>query len=265
MSGSGAPEPRLRLESSASSAVARLVLMRGERGNAIDMAFAEQFEESAQRVLRQAESGAIAVVVVEAEGSMFCVGGDLDDFPADPNLVVQHLETMVSRMHRALGMLTGLPVPVVTRVQGVAAGAGLGLVAFGDVIIASSSARFQSAYTAVGLSPDLGVSWLLPKIIGPRRAADMVLTNRMVSADEAEQWGLVSRVVAPDCLDDEVDRLVQGLLAVPRSGVVESKRLLGRASERPLSSQLVDEAATIVRLSAEPDACRAREEFLSRR
>ena len=255
-------DARVTLDSS--SRVARLLLTRGERGNAIDMAFAEQFEEAAERLLDHAEAGTVDVAVIEAEGRMFCVGGDLDDFPSDAELVVAHLERMAGRMHRALDMIIRVPIPIVTRVQGVAAGAGLGLVACGDVVLASSAARFRSAYTAVGLSPDLGVSWLLPRAIGPRRAVDMVLTNRMVSADEAVEWGLVSRVVPPESLDSELSAVVDGLASMPRDGLVESKRLLGESSGRSLTVHLDDEAATIVRLSGGADARRAREQFLSR-
>ena len=195
---------------------------------------------------------------------MFCVGGDLADFPADPDAVVAHLGRMAGLMHHGLELMTQIPVPVVVRVQGVAAGAGVGLVASGDLVVASSAARFRSAYTAVGLSPDLGVSWLLPRVIGARRAADMVLTNRIVSADEAEAWGLVSRVVPPEQLDDAVAQIVDGLVAMPSGGLIESKRLLAAAPVRPLIEHLDDEAATIVRLSATPEARQTRERFLSR-
>lgn len=253
-----------RLTFDVASGVGRLTLTGGERGNAIDMAFAEQLEDAVGRLLEGARAGDVRVAVVAAEGRMFCVGGDLADFPSDPERVVAHLGVMAGLMHGALDLLMQVPVPVVTRVQGVAAGAGLGLVACGDVVVASTAARFRSAYTAVGLSPDLGVSWLLPRVVGPRRAADLVLTNRLLSAEEAEDWGLVSRVVPPEQLDGSVAAIVDGLVSLPSAGLVESKRLLAAAAGRSLVEHLDDEAATIVRLSADDEAVRARETFLSR-
>ena len=253
-----------RLALAADGRIARLTLTGGDRGNAIDLAFARSFEGATSDLLDRAQAGELDVVVVAAEGRMFCVGGDLADFPSDPDAVVDHLARMAGLMHHGLELLVQIPVPVVVRVQGVAAGAGLGLVAAGDIVIASSVARFRSAYTAVGLSPDLGVSWLLPRVVGARRAADMVLTNQMVSAEQAEAWGLVSRVVAPDRLDDTVDGIVDALAAMPTGGLVESKRLLASAADRPLVEHLDDEAATIAWLSATAGARQAREQFLSR-
>lgn len=257
-------EERVRVEHHPERGVDHLVLARGDKGNAIDLAFGTALEQAVLEVVRHVEEGSTRLLLLIAEGPFFCVGGDLEDFPTGRERVVPHLEHMASMVHHALQLVVELPVPVVTRVQGVAAGAGVGLAVCGDVVIASRTARFRSAYTSVGLSPDCGTSWLLPRVIGERRAMDMVLTNRVVSAEEAEHWGLVSRVAEPEDLDDEVDRVVEMLLGLSTDGLVESKRLLQAAPHIALVDHLADEASTIARLAAAPAAIATRQEFLAR-
>ena len=242
-----------------------LRLTRGERGNAIDMALATELEAGVQQVTGLAEAADVCCVVLRTDGRNFCVGGDLRDFPADPDEVTPHLERMAAQVHRALAALWALPVPVVVRLQGAAAGAGVGLALAGDLVVAGRSARLALAYTAVGLSPDNGVSWLLPRVVGARRALDLVLTGRTLSAEQGEDWGLVSRVAEDDALDDAVAAVVADLATRSPAALRASKRLLRQAAGADLVDQLADEATSIAALAAGPDAVQAREGFFAQR
>src|SRR5690606_2097310 len=131
-----------------------LVLARPERGNAFDLPFARSFARAAARVEARVREGGLTCLLITAQGRHFCVGGDLRDFPEDGERARAHLTEMIELVNQAMTVLLEIPVPVVTRVQGAAAGAGVGLAACGVIVVAARSARFRAAYTAVGGSPD---------------------------------------------------------------------------------------------------------------
>jgi 2-(1,2-epoxy-1,2-dihydrophenyl)acetyl-CoA isomerase len=239
-----------------------VVLARPEHGNAIDMSFATVLLDAARQVRSAVLDGQVACVLLRAEGRHFCVGGDLKSFPSDADEATPHLAAMAAVVHEALAILCETDVPTVARVHGVAAGAGIGLACFADVVVASTVARFVPAYAAVGLSPDCGTTWLLPRLVGPRRAADMVLTNRSVDAATAERWGLVSRLVDAERLDEEVDEVVTAVLNAGTDASVASKRLLRSAPGNGLRAHLADEAQTIAALGGTTRALSARAALL---
>ncbi|SOD74660.1 2-(1,2-epoxy-1,2-dihydrophenyl)acetyl-CoA isomerase [Jatrophihabitans sp. GAS493] len=246
------PEPR----------ACTLLLARPERGNAIDSDFAAALLQAARGVSELVAGGGIDCVLIAAEGKAFSVGGDLRDFPTDGDRAVPHIQAMAAVSHEAMALLLELPVPVIAQVQGVAAGAGIGLAVFADVVIASTHARFKAGYPAVGLSPDCATTWLLPRLVGERRAMDLLLTNRSVDATEAERWGLVSRVVAPEELEDAARQAVRAALQGGRDAAIETKRLLRSAPQDTLRAHMADEGTTIARLGGTPTAVAARTAFL---
>ncbi|NNN29346.1 enoyl-CoA hydratase [Streptomyces sp. S3(2020)] len=218
--------------------LARVELCRGA-GNAIDLATAKALLEAA----RECESARARAVLLTGRGRSFCVGGDLKEFAALPReRLAGHLTEVTHALHGALRTLAGLDAPLVAAVRGAVAGAGLGLVAAADVSLAASDAGFTAAYTAIGYTPDAGVSWSLPRLVGPRRAVDLLLTNRRVPAAEALDMGLVSRVVAPERLDEEALR-VAGALARGATGAYGvTRRLVGQALLAGLDEHLDAEA-----------------------
>lgn len=141
----------------------------------------------------------------------------------------------------------------------------MGLALCGDLILMASTARLRVAYTAVGLSPDCGTSWLLARRLGTARALDLALTNRLLTGAEVEQWGLVSRVVDPDALGAEVEAIASVLVEGSRRSLAETKRLLHEASSAPLEQHLAAEAGTIATLMAEPDGREGVDAFLAKR
>jgi 2-(1,2-epoxy-1,2-dihydrophenyl)acetyl-CoA isomerase len=253
---------RLRLH--VEGRLATLQLTGAERNNALDLAFVQQFDEATDALVRRCDAKDVDCVLITADGRHFSVGGDLSGFPADPNAATPYIRRMAEHAHRGMDRLHQLPVPVVARVQGAVAGAGLGFVLGADLAVGARSASFTPAYTVVGLSPDAGVSWHLSRTMGARRALDWLLANRRLPAEEALAWGLLTRVVDDDRLDEEVESLLAGVLALPGEVVRENKRLLREAGTRDLTTHLADEAATIAHLASQAYAIGRIATFLGR-
>jgi 2-(1,2-epoxy-1,2-dihydrophenyl)acetyl-CoA isomerase len=218
--------------------LARVEMCRGA-GNAIDLAMARALLAAA----RECETARARAVLLTGRGRSFCVGGDLKEFAAlSGERLAGHLTDVTDALHGALRILAGLDAPLVVAVQGAVAGAGLGLVTAADTSLAATDAGFTAAYTAIGYTPDAGVSWSLPRLVGPRLALDLLLTNRRVPAAEALEMGLVSRVVAAERLYEEAVE-VAGALARGATGAYgATRRLVGRALSAGLDEHLDAEA-----------------------
>ena len=148
------------------------------------------------------------------------------------------MRTLLPSLHTAIGMLVRGDAPVVAAVHGSAAGAGLGLVCASDLVIAGESTKFVMAYTAVGLTPDGSSSWFLPRIVGLKRALELTLTNRVLTAAEALDLGLVTRVVPDADVHGEAAQLAQQLAAGPTWALGTAKRLLHTSLEDTLETHL---------------------------
>ncbi|MBE8520628.1 enoyl-CoA hydratase/isomerase family protein [Amycolatopsis sp. H6(2020)] len=184
----GPPGDATSVSVAVENGVAHVRLTRG-RGNPIDLAAAEGLRQAARQC-----QGAQAVLLTAA-GPSFCVGGDLREFAAAADLRA-HLDRVTGALHEALRIFAALDVPVVAAVRGAVAGAGLGLLGVADLVVAGEDAGFVAAYTGIGYTPDAGVSWTLPRLVGPRPALDLLLTNRRLTVAEALAAGLVTSVAA---------------------------------------------------------------------
>lgn len=207
-------------------AVARITLDRQHVGNAIDL-------DLARALLRAAiacdEDDTIRCVVLAGTGHFFCTGGDIAAFASAGDAISDFLQELAAELHAAMFRLARMSKPLVTAINGPAAGAGVSLAALGDIALATASAHFTLAYTAIGLSPDGGSTWLLPRLIGLRRTQELALLNRRLGAEEAARYGLVTRAVPDGTLEAEVDR-VAGILAQ------SATHALGRTRNLLLSS-----------------------------
>ncbi len=219
-----------------------------ELAGAIDLDWARALRDHAVALQGEAD---VRVVLLAAEGKLFCPGGDLRWMAAQPDARAA-LAELAGTLHEGLVALAAVPAPVVARVQGPAAGAGFSLVMAADLALAGASASFTMAYTGVGLSPDGGSSWLLPRLVGRRRAADIILTNRRVGAEEAERIGLVSRTVPDEELAAATDELVAQLAAGPTGSYAAAKRLLDASWGATPEEAMAAEAASIAELAAGP-------------
>lgn len=247
-------------------AIARIELAHPAAGNALDGAMARGLLEAATRVSAGAADGSLRVAVLSAEGPVFSVGGNLRWFAEAEDRGEKIAET-ARLLHDALRSLAGAPLPVVSVVHGTVAGGGIGIALAGDIVLFGSGAKLRVAYTAAGLSPDCGTSWALTRRLGLARALDLALTNRVVTAAELEQWGLVSRVVAQEALVEEADRVVQLLAAGSAPALAATKQLLREADEQAATfdAQLDAEADFISALMAGPDGHEGVDAFIAKR
>lgn len=241
--------------------VAWLTLNRPDDANSIDAALAEALLNAANQI---AADDSVRTVVITGAGRMFSAGGDIKAFlvGGDPAAAIDAITTP---LHAALRCLASLDKPLLTLVNGPAAGAGMGLAMAGDLVIAARSVHFTSAYTAIGLTPDCGTSWLLPRLIGLRRATELVLTNRRLGAEEAERIGLVTSVVDDSALAAEGTRIAERLAHGAIAALAKSRRLLAEGLGRTMADQLAIEARTISGSAASPEGRKGVASFLERR
>jgi 2-(1,2-epoxy-1,2-dihydrophenyl)acetyl-CoA isomerase len=202
----------------------------------------------------RADSAVRCVVLTGAGDRAFCAGGDVAGFASDSERVDSLIEEMTAHVEEAISVFVRMRAPVVAAVNGTVAGAGLGLMAAADLAVASRKAKFTSAYTKIGLTPDGSTTWFLPRLIGHRRTKELVLLNRVLDADEAMAWGLVNRVVAPEELAATVDEIAQQLARGPTLAFASVTRLLLSSGDAILEQQMKDESASIVQMSRSRDS-----------
>ncbi|MFF7281120.1 enoyl-CoA hydratase-related protein [Streptomyces griseorubiginosus] len=231
------------------------------RGNALDLRTAEALRDAAVEVA--ADPG--GAVLLRSAGGSFCVGGDLRAFAGRGAETGAYVRAVAGAAHAAIQALYDLPVPLVTAVRGAAAGGGVGLALVGDVVLAARSARFRLAYTAIGLTPDCGASWFLPRLVGPRRAAELILTDRVLTGDDAEKWALVSRSVDDGGLDEAAHGTASALAAGAGDALRAAKALLRAGDGDGLRQQLAAEARSIATLADGPRAQELMAAFLAAR
>ena len=243
-------------------AVARITLDRPKVGNVIDIALAEALASAATDAAADPQ---IRCVVLTGTGRLFCAGGDVSAFAAAGEEAPRFLRRLADTLHAAIRILTEMPKPLVVLVNGPAAGAGLSLALIGDVVIAARSAHFTAAYTGIGLTPDGGMSWLLPRLVGLRRAQAMILMNQRVDATEAVAIGLVSRMVEDAELDAAGTATAAELVLAPTATIGAVRDLLLAAAAAPLRDHLDREAASISAAGAHPESREGVAAFLARR
>lgn len=242
--------------------IARIVLDRPTAGNAIDLDMASALLEAAQRC---AADVSIRCVVLSGAGRMFCAGGDITAFSAAGEAIPEFLRELATTLHAALMQLAGLRKPLITVVNGPAAGAGLSLALIGDLVIAARSAHFSAAYGSLGLTPDGGMSWWLPRVVGLRRAQEIILTGRRVSAEEAATLGLATLVVDDAELAERAQAYAQRLAEAPTAAIGAARRLLIDGANRSLSDQLDAEVESIVAAGASAECREGLAAFLQKR
>jgi 2-(1,2-epoxy-1,2-dihydrophenyl)acetyl-CoA isomerase len=247
--------------------VAVLTLNRPDAQNTVSLQFAMDLDEATQRIATSQRSGdadGARAVLLTANGNSFCAGGDLKEFGGKDDIAA-HIKEVLSYLHPAIERLDALDVPVVAAVRGSAAGAGLGLACAADIVLASPDAKFVSAYTRIGLSPDGSTSYSLPRLVGMRRALELVLTNRILDATEALEWGIVTRIVDDDQLDAEAGGVAKQLADGATTGLSGARRLVRDSLGRTLSHQLDMEAEAIFRSASDPNAKEGISAFLEKR
>jgi len=186
-----------------------------------------------------------SVLMTGSGEDAFCAGGDVNSFYKYGNKTSSHLKEVTTTLHGAISRLSRMNSPLIVAVNGVAAGAGFSFVGFADIAIASTNATFVSAYSKIGLTPDGSSTYFLPRIIGTRRYTELILTNRVLSANEALDWGLINKVVDFKDLKDEANNLAKKLASGPTLAFGKLKNLVNNSFLDSLEGQMEYEARMI--------------------
>ncbi|MFC1989563.1 enoyl-CoA hydratase/isomerase family protein [Chloroflexota bacterium] len=242
--------------------VAHITLNRPEAFNCLNKEMSADLMHAA---IRCSEDPKIRAVVIAGAGSTFSGGGDLKSFAAQGEHLPYHLKEVTTYLHAAISRLVRMDAPVVAAVQGSAAGAGMSLACACDIVFAAESARFIVAYNRVGLTPDGSSTYFLPRIVGLKRALELTLTNRVLSAQEALEWGIVTKVVPEAELLAQAHALAKQLAGGATKAIGASKRLLHNSWTETLETQMEHESQAIAGAAHTDDARAGITAFIEKR
>lgn len=209
-------------------------------------------------------NSAVRAVVLTGAGKNFCFGGDLRGMLNKGKSADAYLRELTTYLHEAISHFARMDAPLIAAVNGTAAGAGVGLVAMADLAICAESSKFNLAYTAVGLTPDAGTSFLLPRTVGTKRAMELLLLNRALTAPEALSWGLVNKVVPDAELMSESLKLADRIAEGATRAFGRTKRLVANALGA-LESHMVLESETIAAQAGSGEGLEGIGAFLEKR
>jgi len=243
----------------ADGAVARITLNRPDRLNSFTVQMHEELREALNSL------GDARVLVLTGAGRGFCAGQDLNDRAVAPGQAVDLGETVEQCWNPLIRKLTSLPQPVIARINGVAAGAGANIALACDIVVAAKSAKFIQSFSAIGLIPDSGGTWALPRVVGQPRALGLALTGEPLSAEKAEQWGMIWKAVEDDALDAEVDAIANKLAGLPPLGLAEIKSMIRSSWQYSLDEELERQAGAMRRLGFTEDYREGVAAFLEKR
>ncbi len=222
-----------------SDGIARLTLNRPDRLNSFNV---EMHGEVRDALSRLGEDRAARVLVLTGAGRGFCAGQDLGDRAVAPGGQGVDLGESIDKYYKPLVLaLRNLPMPVIAAVNGVAAGAGANIALSCDLVIATQSANFIQSFSKLGLVPDSGGTWLLPRLLGNARAMGLALLADKLSAEQAAQWGLIWRCVPDGEFKQTVDTLAQQLALAPTRGLARTKQAIYESWGRSFDQQLDQE------------------------
>ena len=240
--------------------IARITLNRPDRLNSFNSQMHEELRDALEN------RGEARVVVLTGAGRGFCAGQDLNDRavtaegqPVDLGMTV---ETSWNPLVRTL---TSLPQPVIARVNGVAAGAGANVALACDIVVAARSVRFIQSFSAIGLIPDSGGTWVLPRLVGQARALALALTGEPLSAEKAEEWGMIWKCVDDEALDSEVDAIAHKLASLPPLGLASIKTMMRETWAQTLDQELDRQRDAMRRLGFSQDYREGVAAFLEKR
>jgi 2-(1,2-epoxy-1,2-dihydrophenyl)acetyl-CoA isomerase len=240
--------------------IARITLNRPDRLNSFTAAMHEELKEALNEVADA------RVILLTGAGRGFCAGQDLNDravssgdHPVDLGMTVE------TAWNPLIRKLTSLPQPVVARVNGVAAGAGANIALACDMVVAARSAKFIQSFSAIGLIPDSGGTWALPRLVGQARAMGLALTGEPLPAEKAEEWGLIWKCVDDEALDAEVDAIAQKLASLPPLGLAAIKEMIRSSWSHTLDQELNRQRDAMRRLGFSEDYREGVAAFLEKR
>jgi 2-(1,2-epoxy-1,2-dihydrophenyl)acetyl-CoA isomerase len=216
--------------------IARLTLNRPDRLNSFNVAMHEEVRDAIERTR---SNGTSRVLIITGAGRGFCAGQDLSDRAVVPGGSGVDLGESIEKRYKPLVLsLRRLPMPVIAAVNGVAAGAGANIAFACDLVIAARSASFIQSFAKLGLIPDSGGTWSLPRLAGTARAIGLALLGEKLSAEQAQMWGLIWRCVEDAELAPVVEQLARQLAEAPTRGFARTKDAIYTSGERTFEAQL---------------------------
>ncbi|MFC6716953.1 enoyl-CoA hydratase/isomerase family protein [Natrialbaceae archaeon GCM10025810] len=237
--------------------VGRIVMDRPEAYNAMNGEMADGIADALSRLAEDDDVRAIALTGTEGT---YNTGADLTTFEGDES-DAERLESLADSLHAGIEAMIGAPKPVVAGVNGVVAGGGLGLALAADVVLVADDARFEYAYPRIGLSGDGGSTWLLPRLVGRRRAQSFAFLGEPIGPEDAVEIGLATEVVPADEFDDRLEAVATDLSSGPTRAYGEIKDLFRRSSTNCLDDHLDLEAERLAGLAETGDFARGIEAF----
>jgi 2-(1,2-epoxy-1,2-dihydrophenyl)acetyl-CoA isomerase len=250
-------EPIVRIDRD--ETVACITLARPDALNALDLSTARALRDACAEVTADAR---VRAIVLRGEGRSFGVGGDLAALRHDP---VTTAHALIEPMHQAVRALAAADAPVLVSLQGAVAGGSLSLALGCDFAVMADDARLNLAYVNVAASCDVGGSWILPRLVGLRKALEIALLSETIDAHEALRLGLVNRVVAADCLQEETMALARRLANGATCAMGRMKRLMRQSFDNDFASQLDAERREFAASAATRDFAEAMDAFFARR
>jgi 2-(1,2-epoxy-1,2-dihydrophenyl)acetyl-CoA isomerase len=245
------------------SGIAVLTLNRPDRLNSFTQAMHLEVRDALARV--QADKS-VRVLLLTGAGRGFCAGQDLNDRAVEPGAPGVDLGESVEKFYAPLVMaIKNLPMPVICAVNGVAAGAGANLALACDIVLAAKSASFIEAFCKLGLIPDTGGTWHLPRLIGPARATGLAMLGEKLSAEKAEEWGLIWRCLPDDELMNEAMALARHFASAPTKGLAFTKKAMQASYANTLPEQLQLEAGMMRELGYSHDYREGVAAFIAKR
>ncbi len=242
--------------------LATITLNRPKAANGLNMELGKELYE----IVRQIDlDGSVRAVLINANGKFFSAGGDLKYMEENFENLGPTVKHLADELHRCMAILARMEKPLIVAVNGMAAGAGFSIAISGDIVIAAESAQFTLAYTAAGLSPDGGASHRLPRLVGLRRATELLFLNRRLSAQEALEWGLVTQVVPDEELNEKAEKIALKLASGPTGSFATVKKLLLASYDNSLETQLEMEARGIAACASSENGKEGISAFLEKR
>ena len=239
--------------------IARITLNRPDRLNSFTVQMHAELRDALESL------GDTRVLILTGAGRGFCAGQDLNDRAVASDHPVDLGMTVETTWNPLIKTLTTLPQPVVARVNGVAAGAGANVALACDLVIAAKSAKFIQSFSALGLVPDSGGTWVLPRLVGQARALGLALTGEPLAAETAADWGLIWKAVDDEALDAEVDALAARLASLPPLGLAAIKEMIRSSWGHSLDQELTHQRDEMRRLGYTDDYREGVAAFLEKR
>lgn len=249
------------IEFSLKEGVARIALNRPTKLNSFTVAMHSELS----RALTEVEQGGARVLLLTGNGRGFCAGQDLSERQMSGGPAVDLGHTIETYYAPLVRRLRALPMPVVVGVNGVAAGAGANLALAGDIVIACKSASFIQPFCRLGLLPDTGGTYVLPRLVGQARAMGLALLGDKLDAEQAAQWGLIWQCVPDDQFQDRLEALLAHFASAPTKGLAYAKRALNASLDNTLDQQLDLERDLMRELGASHDYAEGVGAFLEKR